>query len=801
LKEARVVARHFIKQGLIWPRAVPLVLLAALIVAVLVLPVIVERQVASLLREYGVQDYSYKELRVSSNSLAAGGLRFRGERDGLLFEAEIEAVELGWNWSALLDGSLERVRMQRLALLLEQGPANGESAPAVIQLAGLLPRSAIERLPVGSLQVGHLSLEYREFEGESLRADGFLEIRDEARLELHTSLLAADVHLVLTVPATGPALSLETAASASVGELFNFSADLDASSSGTWQWRGGGTVHFAPLLDVLRAQYPPAPGDTLSLGAVDLRGRMNVDVRLQHPDRIDQPVGDITAWLREQQGRARLQGAVDRLDYANALREVQGSFALSGEFGRKSWAIDVESADFSASVASEILNLPAESIDWLSVEGRVPLRIAFTEGFRLQTANPDRWELELDSGRLTLGTRENQLRLHGLDVSSQIESQTPDLVELSLASRLDARLRERALPSLAISLTHAGSSSLSHFELGVRDVAESMRVQVAGDIDPGTGAGAGVLSFAAPDLPAAASTVLPLLARFHLFDEDIEVTAGGVSLESRFTSEAYRLEGLRQETTLSLQGVSGRFEDYRFADLSLDADWQGAERWQTSRPVRLSLGRLDLGFELSDLKATAQVLRLNVTEPPIVRLESFSSGVFGGRLFLPEPALWDFGAEDNRFSLEAQNWQLAQLVALQQGQKIEATGLLEGRLPVELTGGRVVIEKGSLRSIPPGGTIRYVANESSRALASSSAELALALDLLEDFRFQVLSTEVRLDREGQLWLGLSLEGKNPARYGGRAVNFNINLEQNLDPLLQSLRLSDKLVEKLEKDLK
>ena len=72
------------------------------------------------------------------------------------------------------------------------------------------------------------------------------------------------------------------------------------------------------------------------------------------------------------------------------------------------------------------------------------------------------------------------------------------------------------------------------------------------------------------------------------------------------------------------------------------------------------------------------------------------------------------------------------------------------------------------------------------------------MGLLEDFRYEVLRSDVDLDSRGNLLLGLSLEGSNPARYDGRAVRFNINLEQNLDPLLQSLRLSDSLVEKVER---
>ncbi len=55
----------------------------------------------------------------------------------------------------------------------------------------------------------------------------------------------------------------------------------------------------------------------------------------------------------------------------------------------------------------------------------------------------------------------------------------------------------------------------------------------------------------------------------------------------------------------------------------------------------------------------------------------------------------------------------------------------------------------------------------------SSKELALALDLLSNFQYEVLSSEVNLDNEGQLLLGLSLAGKNPSQYEGRPINFNI----------------------------
>ena len=171
--------------------------------------------------------------------------------------------------------------------------------------------------------------------------------------------------------------------------------------------------------------------------------------------------------------------------------------------------------------------------------------------------------------------------------------------------------------------------------------------------------------------------------------------------------------------------------------------------------------------------------------------------MFGGRVFSTEAQHWDFAARTNKVTLQASDWQLSEMVAMQSGQDIQAFGVLEGGLPITVEDDRVIIDNGYLRALPPGGTIRYRADESTRALAESTPELKLATDLLSQFEYNLLSSRVELDREGNLTMGLSLEGSNPNHFEGRAVRFNINVEQNLDPLLQSLRLSDRLVQEIE----
>jgi len=274
-----------------------------------------------------------------------------------------------------------------------------------------------------------------------------------------------------------------------------------------------------------------------------------------------------------------------------------------------------------------------------------------------------------------------------------------------------------------------------------------------------------------------------------------------MNLNSQLNSSSFEIADVKQQSELKISNVSGLYDEYQFEGLTLDAHWSGIEQWQTLRPVEFTVKRFNMGFDLVDTHALLSLHMATVFNSPKVNVEAFSSAVFGGKVYLPEAHEWDFAAKSNHFTLRAADWRLADMAAMQQGQDIQAKGTLEGALPVTVTDGRIIIADGYLRALAPGGTIRYIANESGRALAASSPELGMALDLLSDFQYEALSSQVKLDEAGNLSLGLSLAGKNLELFEGRAVNFNINLEQNLDPLLQSLRLSDKLIEKLESRIK
>lgn len=74
--------------------------------------------------------------------------------------------------------------------------------------------------------------------------------------------------------------------------------------------------------------------------------------------------------------------------------------------------------------------------------------------------------------------------------------------------------------------------------------------------------------------------------------------------------------------------------------------------------------------------------------------------------------------------------------------------------------------------------------------------MKVVLDALNDFHYSVLASDVSYNNQGQLILTLNLQGSNPALEGGRAINLNINLEEDIPALITSLQLSSKISDKI-----
>ncbi|EPJ48971.1 MAG: hypothetical protein OFPI_26690 [Osedax symbiont Rs2] len=145
------------------------------------------------------------------------------------------------------------------------------------------------------------------------------------------------------------------------------------------------------------------------------------------------------------------------------------------------------------------------------------------------------------------------------------------------------------------------------------------------------------------------------------------------------------------------------------------------------------------------------------------------------------------------------NLPLNNVLALEQNPSLTGSGSLQGKLPFHLDAGQLYIVDGQIKATDK-GYIRYSATDSIAAMAKTNAGLKMALNILEDFYYEVLSIKLNYYPDGKLVLENQLAGNNPNWQQGYPIKFSINVEENLLSLLKTLQFSSDLEKKLQQQI-
>jgi dicarboxylate transporter DctA-like protein len=764
------------------------------------LPQMIEAQIKHELKDYGVETFRYDGLRISRDTLIGEDLLLRGSYSGMDYTAQLTALQIHYDWRALLTGNIQSLMLGKLELKINEAPGTNraESDPA-IPPADIALRSLLDKLPVAEVTVTQWHLDYTAPDN-TLRASGTLSVAEQLALTLNAQYLDLDISAQLDTRGERALPELQLAVDEAGATALTLQLAVSAVTNRQLHWDISANIDHHPLLvSAQRLQQAGIPGlDALPLDAISASGQTELNGTVQHPDDLAITGDFIADILPTLQLELAVSSRLAQLDIpqrvANLSGQIKGQLSLS----QGSAGVILSPDNISLTLPTALLRLPVDTRTWLRWNDDVAVNWDNGATLNIQFDDSGNWQASAKDASVSLGSDDSDFHLS--QVNLQLTGQLGEAATYTtaLTGHLDGKLQRNKLPQFKLHLDQTGALSNSSLELAIQDTAQSMFLSLKGKGDLIAGTSDIQATLGSEDLAYASETLLPLLKNFAVLDKRFPLALGNgrAQLDSQFKTVNFELSGLPR-SELKAESINGIYDEYRFDGLAIDTAWRGLDRPQTLRPIAIKLSVLDVGFELKNMQLLLALPGTKAKQAPLINIDAFTSEAFGGTLYLPQSRQWDMGRDSNQLTLRAEGWRLADLVALQQGQDIQAQGTLEGELPVTISNGRLMIANGYLRALAPGGRIRYIANESSMALAQSSDELALALDFLNDFQFEILSTEVELDEQGNLKLGLSLAGRNPSMYDGREVNFNINLEQNLDPLLQSLRLSDKLVEQLQ----
>lgn len=281
-----------------------------------------------------------------------------------------------------------------------------------------------------------------------------------------------------------------------------------------------------------------------------------------------------------------------------------------------------------------------------------------------------------------------------------------------------------------------------------------------------------------------------------LWPELLTLQKGKASGQGQLEFDLGSMALTKQQTELVLRDLSGIYDRTVFTGLTTKLKLFSEGAAWTVQTGDLKLQQINHGLVMGPLGVNAVY---KTTAPDWFKgqldLKQLQLALFGGQLKAARQQI-DL-SKDAKLLLQLDKLQLAELLKQHPSADMTGQGTLSGTLPLSIEQGKLTVAQGSVAALEPGGKIAYQ-SEKAQAMAASNQGMKIVMQALQNFHFSVLSAGVSYSKEGQLLLALKLEGNNPDFEKGRAVNFSINLEENLPAMITSLQLSGQVSDLVKK---
>jgi len=534
------------------------------------------------------------------------------------------------------------------------------------------------------------------------------------------------------------------------------------------------------VIEHARAEVTTAQGPLaveLSVDARDSEGRIQAraDLVAHHA------LADATAQLElSGAGEALTGAAAIGLNLAPGaglrLPLSAGSFALTAQ-------LEVAGSEILVSLAPGPFALTlGEGSDALRLEGSTPQARLRTQIGVDGALAP--FQVEASGGDLrapSLG-----IAARGFDLDVTLERSLRRLAGRVAVLEVKDTRKPRRAPSFALECRLEPRESVLAFDLRATEAKQRVVMHAQGTFDPEARSGEAQLRmepvrFAkgglqpaqlAPQLAGVLSSVVGTLeatGRAHFSAERTRLTLDLAARELGFATSHAQVEGLNG--TLRLEGP----------------------RPLSTPPGQLvSIARIGFGLDLSN-----GLIAGGLRPDGVVVIESAEWQTLGGRV--RTAGRIDPKATKQAFVLEAEDLDLAQLLALVDLEGLSGEGRLDGRLPIERSAEAIEIRGGVIRA-RPGGRLRYQPAPGVARLKHAGAGFDVLLGAFENLEVEKLELEIDGDANGPIRLALHVVGVNPDFQNGRPIHYNLSVESRLADLLRKSAAVYKIPQVIEERL-
>ncbi len=286
---------------------------------------------------------------------------------------------------------------------------------------------------------------------------------------------------------------------------------------------------------------------------------------------------------------------------------------------------------------------------------------------------------------------------------------------------------------------------------------------------------------------ALSSRVSPWVHDADLVSGDISVSA-----EAAWTGDesGFSVNG---SISLSASELAGYYTETAFAGLSTPLHFRLRPDEVTLEPSTMIIKVIDSGLPIENIQAGYELDLARIG----IAFKDLEMTAFGGRI-TADPFSFYTDRDSNTLTLHADSIELDELLTIKEFEAIEVSGSVKAMIPITVERNTVSIANGTMTGEAPGGVIRYLPGAAIDIDGASS--LDLVTKALSNFEYESLTSNVSLNKQGDLMLQLQLKGKNPDLDENRPVVLNLGVENNIPQMLKSLRAARAVEEILENRL-
>lgn len=420
----------------------------------------------------------------------------------------------------------------------------------------------------------------------------------------------------------------------------------------------------------------------------------------------------------------------------------------------------------------------------------------FAFSARLQkNSETDVWQLLQSNIHATVvEIQHGGIRLHPSPVTLEIQGQTLPL-ELSVKLIGDELRIQQGEKQFILQKIHSSLlANKKDIDLKIQFIPKIAPVLIQTNIKHKLSQGLGTADIStrqALNIHEQSDSVQKLLQSFNL---PLSLSDGLINAKGSIHWNKNKLQDI--QASFKLRDGAGNYGKTLFNGLVIQQDLQLFPNIKTRSSGYISASQIFNGITLGNFSLHNQLLEKTDSIFPTLLIESIQTELFGGivngkqiRIDPDNPAI-DTKIHFNRIDLQ-------EIVKLSKVKGLSVTGILDGTVQLTVKNNEISVPNGEIHSRAPGGTIHYFPPGGS---AHYSTLPAYALKALEEFNYSILTATPTYSADGTLIIAIHTEGHSPPLETERPVHLNLNTQQNILSLLESLRYSNKLTDKLEQRL-